>query len=113
MNRQIVDTFGTQNRNLFNQVVLVQFPRPGSWAVGFLAASVKGEIATRLPQDEDMVAVFVALTPLTSGALIYVPARDVILLDMKPDEAVKLIVSAGLVYPISWNGAGEPPLPGL
>jgi len=46
-----------------------------------------------------MIAVFVALTPLTSGMLIYVPQADVIFLDMKPDEAAKLVVSGGLVYP--------------
>jgi uncharacterized membrane protein len=46
-----------------------------------------------------MVAVFVGLTPLTSGMLLFVPENEVIYLDMKADEAVKLIVSAGLVYP--------------
>ncbi len=46
-----------------------------------------------------MIAVFVALTPLTSGMLIYVPRADVIFLDMKPDEAAKLVVSGGLVHP--------------
>ena len=111
--KQITETFFAKSEKSFDRTCLVQFPRPGCWAVGLLAASVKGEIASRLPQDEEMVAVFVALTPLTSGVLIYVPARDVILLDMKPDEAVKLIVSAGLVYPISWNATAEPPLPGL
>lgn len=111
--KQITETFFAKSEKSFDRTCLVQFPRPGSWAVGFLAASIKGEIANRLPKDEDMIAVFLALTPLTSGVLIYVPARDVILLDMKPDEAVKLIVSAGLVYPISWNAAVEPPLPGL
>jgi uncharacterized membrane protein len=48
-----------------------------------------------------MVAVFVGLTPLTSGFLVFVPEKDVILLDLKTDEVVKLIVSAGLVYPAS------------
>ena len=48
-----------------------------------------------------MVAVFIGLTPLTSGLLLFVPERDVIYLDMKTDDAVKLVVSAGLVYPVS------------
>ena len=111
--KQITETFFAKSEKSFDRTCLVQFPRPGCWAVGFLATPVKGEIASRLPKDAEMVAVFLALTPLTSGALIYVPAGDVILLDMKPDEAVKLIVSAGLVYPISWSGEGKPPLPGL
>jgi uncharacterized membrane protein len=54
-----------------------------------------------------MIAVFVALTPLTSGMLIYVPRRDVVFLDMKPDEAAKLIVSGGLVYPALREGGGD------
>jgi uncharacterized membrane protein len=48
-----------------------------------------------------MIAVFIGLTPMTSGFLVFVPERDVIPLDMKADEAVKLIVSAGLVYPVA------------
>jgi uncharacterized membrane protein len=64
-----------------------------------VATKPKGEIADKLPNGEGMVAVFIGLTPLTSGILIFVPERDVIILDLKADEAVKLIVSAGLVYP--------------
>ena len=48
-----------------------------------------------------MVAVFIGLTPLTSGFLVFVPEKDVIFLDMKADDVVKLIVSAGLVYPVA------------
>ena len=53
-----------------------------------------------------MITVFVALTPLTSGFLVYVPARDVIMLDMSLEDAFKLVISAGLVYP---NGKNTPP----
>lgn len=97
--KQITETFFAKSEKSFDKTCLVEFPRPGMWAVGFVATSAKGEIATKLPTEEPMIAVFLALTPLTSGLLLYVPARDVIMLDMKPDEAVKLIVSAGLVYP--------------
>ena len=86
----------------------MQFPTPGVWAVGFVAAKPKGEIAARLPNIDDMITVFVALTPLTSGFLVYVPARDVIMLDMTLEEAFKLVISAGLVYP---NGKDAPTLP--
>lgn len=98
--KQITETFFAKAEKSFEKTCLVQFPREGVWAVGFIGATVKGEIAERLPQGDEMIAVFVALTPLTSGMLLYVPARDVIYLDMKADEAVKLIVSAGLVYPV-------------
>jgi uncharacterized membrane protein len=96
--KQITETVFAQKEKTFDRTCLVQFPRAGSWAVGLVASSPKGEIAAKLPGDE-MIAVFVALTPLTSGVLIYVPRADVIFLDMKPDEAAKLVVSGGLVYP--------------
>lgn len=96
--KQITETVFAQKEKTFDRTCLVQFPRAGSWAVGLVASSPKGEIASKLPGD-DMIAVFVALTPLTSGVLIYVPRADVIFLDMKPDEAAKLVVSGGLVYP--------------
>lgn len=95
--KQITETVFAQKEKTFDRTCLVEFPRPGAWAVGLVASSPKGEIAGKLPGD--MIAVFVALTPLTSGVLIYVPREDVIYLDMKPDEAAKLVVSGGLVYP--------------
>jgi uncharacterized membrane protein len=97
--KQIAETVFAKTEKNFDRTCLVQFPRPGVWAVGFVAAKPKGEIASRLPNTEDMVTVFIALTPLTSGFLVYVPARDVIMLDMTLEEAFKLVISAGLVYP--------------
>ncbi len=105
--KQIAETVFAKTEKNFDRTCLVQFPRPGVWAVGFVAAPPKGEIATRLPDTENMITVFVALTPLTSGFLVYVPARDVIMLDMTLEEAFKLVISAGLVYP---NGKEQPPL---
>ncbi|PLL13249.1 hypothetical protein C0V75_07525 [Tabrizicola sp. TH137] len=95
--KQITETVFAQKEKTFDRTCLLEFPRPGAWAVGLVASSPKGEIAAKLPGD--MIAVFVALTPLTSGVLIYVPRESVILLEMKPDEAAKLVVSGGLVYP--------------
>ncbi len=97
--KQIAETVFSQKERSFDRTCLVQFPRAGTWAVGLVATKPKGEIAARLPHGDEMIAVFVALTPLTSGMLIFVPVRDVVFLDMKPDEAAKLIVSGGLVYP--------------
>ena len=97
--KQITETFFAKSEKSFDKTCLVEFPRPGCWAVGFVATTAKGEIAEKLPTDRKMIAVFVALTPLTSGILMYVPEEDVILLDMKADEVVKLIVSAGQVAP--------------
>ena len=97
--KQIAETVFAKSEKSFDRTCLVQFPTPGVWAVGFVAAKPKGEIAARLPNIDDMITVFVALTPLTSGFLVYVPARDVIMLDMSLEEAFKLVISAGLVYP--------------
>ncbi|OYU17843.1 MAG: hypothetical protein CFE34_13665 [Rhodobacteraceae bacterium PARR1] len=102
--KQITETVFGQKERSFDRTCLVEFPRAGTWAVGLVASKAKGEIATKLPTQEEMIAVFVGLTPLTSGMLIYVPAKDVIFLEMRPDEAAKLIVSGGLVYPQSRDG---------
>lgn len=98
--KQIAETFFAKSEKSFDRCCLVEFPREGYWAVGMVASAPKGEIATKLPHKEGMVAVFLGLTPLTSGLIIFVPERDVIPLEMKADDAVKLIVSAGLVYPV-------------
>lgn len=104
--KQIAETVFAKSEKSFDRTCLVQFPTPGVWAVGFVAARPRGEIAARLPNIDDMITVFVALTPLTSGFLVYVPARDVIMLDMSLEDAFKLVISAGLVYP---NGKNTPP----
>ncbi|MDB5657678.1 MAG: hypothetical protein JWS10_293 [Cypionkella sp.] len=97
--KQITETFFAKSEKSFERTCLVEFPRAGYWAVGMVATTPKGEIAAKLPGNTPMVAVFIGLTPMTSGMLLFVPERDVIFLDMKADEAVKMIVSAGLVYP--------------
>jgi uncharacterized membrane protein len=97
--KQVTETFFAKSEKSFERTCLVEFPRPGYWAVGMVSSVPKGEIAAKLPPSAGMVAVFVGLTPLTSGMLLFVPENEVIYLDMKADEAVKLIVSAGLVYP--------------
>ena len=99
--KQVTETFFAKSEKSFDRTCLVEFPRPGSWAVGMVSAAPKGEIAAKLPEGEEMVSVFLGLTPLTSGMLLFVPAREVIFLDMKADEAIRLIVSAGLVYPVT------------
>jgi len=99
--KQITETFFTKTEKSFERTCLVEYPREGYWSVGMVATKPKGEIAAKLPEGSGMIAVFIGLTPMTSGFLVFVPERDVIPLDMKADEAVKLIVSAGLVYPVA------------
>jgi uncharacterized membrane protein len=99
--KQVAETFFNKKDQSFDKVVLVEFPRPGSWALGFQSTRPKGELAERLATlGEDMSAVFVGLTPFTSGMLLFVPTRDLVVMDMGIDDAAKLIVSGGLVYPV-------------
>jgi uncharacterized membrane protein len=99
--KQVAETFFNKKEQSFDQVCLVEFPREGTWALGFLSTRPKGELAEKLGRlGPDMSAVFVGLTPFTSGMLLFVPTKDLIILDMKIDDAAKLIVSGGLVYPL-------------
>ena len=96
--KQIVDTFGTQNKNLFNQVVLVEFPRPGIWAIGFLTHKTQGEAQAKTA--EEVWTVFVPTTPNpTSGFLMLFPTRDITPLEMSVGEGMKMIISGGAVVP--------------
>ena len=99
--KQVAETFFNKKETSFDQVCLVEFPRPGAYALGFISTRPKGELAARLADlGQEFSAVFVGLTPFTSGMLLFVPTKDLTILDMKIDEAAKLIVSGGLVYPL-------------
>jgi uncharacterized membrane protein len=96
--KQIAETVLQQGQQNFDKACLVQYPREGIWAIAFISTSAKGEIAAKVPHD--MVSVFLPTTPNpTSGFLLFVPRKDVIVLDMSVEDSAKLIISAGLVYP--------------
>lgn len=98
--KQIAETVFAQTETSFNNACLVQYPRKGIWAVAFVSTSTKGEIDRKIPRDEPLVSVFLPTTPNpTSGFLLFVPKEDVIILDMSVEDAAKLVISAGLVYP--------------
>lgn len=98
--KQIAETVFAQSETNFDKACLVQFPRPGIWAIGFVSTKARGEIAQKIPLADEVLTVFVPTTPNpTSGFLVYVPVQDVILLDMSLEDAAKMIISAGLVYP--------------
>jgi uncharacterized membrane protein len=99
--RQIVDTFSSQNRAVFSKVVLIQFPRPGLYAIGFLTRIVKGESQERT--EDELWNVFVPTTPNpTSGFLIMVPKSEIQEMDMTVGEGMKVIISGGAVVP-AWD----------
>lgn len=96
--KQIAETVLKQDQQNFDKACLVQYPREGIWAIAFISTNAKGEIAEKVP--EEMVSVFLPTTPNpTSGFLLFVPRRDVKILDMSVEDSAKLIISAGLVYP--------------
>jgi len=103
--KQIVETFSSQNRAVFQRVVLVQFPRPGIYAIGFLTNITKGEAQARTTQE--LWNIFVPTTPNpTSGFLVMVPREELIDMDMTVGEGMKLIISGGAVTP-PWRPAGN------
>jgi uncharacterized membrane protein len=94
---QMTDSFRNQESNK-KSVVLVEYPRKGSWAVGFATKENTGEIKSKTNQD--LINVFVPTTPNpTSGFLLMIPKADLIYLDMSFEEASKFIVSAGTSTP--------------
>ena len=96
---QMTQSFAKNNKNK-KRVVLVEYPRKGSWAVGFATKDNKGEINRKT--NEELVNVFVPTTPNpTSGFLLMFPKKDVIYLDISFEEASKFIVSAGTTNPKS------------
>ncbi len=105
--KQIVETILSQGDAKFDRACMIEYPRKGIWGIGFISGSAKGELAQRSAQP--LLAVFLPTTPNpTSGFLLYVPESDVIVLDMSVEDAAKLIISAGLVYPpVLPNNAGR------
>lgn len=109
--KQISEAVFTDTGRKFDKVCLVEYPRKGVWAIGFISAPARGEITTRIGAGEDLLGVFVPTTPNpTSGFLLLVPRADVIELDMSLEDGAKLIITAGLVYP-SEPAPRSPPKP--
>ena len=95
---QMTQSFAQSRKSKKKSVVLVEYPRKGSWAVGFATQENTGEIASKT--NKDLVNVFVPTTPNpTSGFLLMFPKDEIIYLDMSFEEASKFIVSAGTSNP--------------
>ncbi|MEP3844066.1 MAG: DUF502 domain-containing protein [Paracoccaceae bacterium] len=98
--KQISETVFAQTESSFEKACLIEYPRKGIWAIGFISTQARGEIAERAGQYGDLLSIFVPTTPNpTSGFLLFLPAEDVIELDMSVEDTAKLVISAGLVYP--------------
>ncbi len=98
--KQIAETVFSQSERSFEKACLVEYPRKGIWAIAFISSDAKFEIDERIPREDQKISVFLPTTPNpTSGFLLFVPRAEVIELDMSVEDAAKLIISAGLVYP--------------
>lgn len=96
--KQVSDTLFSSSGNAFRKALLVQYPREGSWTIAFLTGRPGGDVVNHLPGD--YVSVYVPTTPNpTSGFFLMLPRRDVIELNMEVDEALKYIISMGVVTP--------------
>lgn len=98
--KQIAETVFAQSERSFEKTCLVEYPRKGIWAIGFISTPAKGEVTRKVPVSGELIGVFVPTTPNpTSGFLLMFPKEDVIELDMSVEDGAKLVISAGLVYP--------------
>jgi uncharacterized membrane protein len=117
--KQIFETVLKERSNSFKKVGLIEYPSPGLWSMVFIATDAKGEIASKFnAMGHDMVSVFLPPTPVpTAGFLIFVPREKIVMLDMSPEDAAKLLISGGLVTPeelvarIAAPETTKPPLP--
>ncbi len=108
--KQVSDTLFSPSGNAFRKALLVQYPRQGAWTIAFLTGKPGGDAARHL--DGDFVSIYVPTTPNpTSGFFLMMPKADVIELDMSVDEALKYIISMGVVAPPGKAAAAAPAVP--
>ena len=98
--KQVSDTLFSSSGNAFRKALLIQYPREGTWTIAFLTGKPGGDVSNHLKGD--FVSVYVPTTPNpTSGFFLMLPKSDIIELDMAVDEALKYIISMGVVAPPS------------
>lgn len=108
--KQIVETVLAKKSGAFREAVLIEYPRRGIWTIGFLTGVTEGEVQS--VTGEDVINVFVPTTPNpTSGFLLFVPRTDIIPLSMSVEEALKMVVSGGIVTPPAEPTTGLPQMP--
>lgn len=104
--KQVSDTLFSSSGEAFRKALLVQYPREGIWTIAFQTGQPGGDVVNYL--DGEYVSIYVPTTPNpTSGFFLMLPRKDVIELDMSVDEALKYIISMGVVAPAMRNPAGR------
>ena len=105
--KQIFETMLSQKTTAFHDVVLVEYPCRGVWAVGFITGQTEGEVQNLT--GETVFNVFVPATPNpTTGFLLFIPERDIHRLAMSVEEGIKLVISGGIILPPEAGRAGPP-----
>lgn len=98
--KQIAETVFAQADRSFEKACLIEYPRRGIWAIGFISTAAKGEVSKRAGSGQKMQSIFVPTTPNpTSGFFVMIPKKDAVELQMSVEEAFKLVISAGVVTP--------------
>ena len=96
--KQILETILAQQSNAFREAVLVEYPRRGIWAIAFITGRTEGEVQNIT--EEECINIFLPTTPNpTSGFLLFVPKKDLVSLSMTVEEAIKMVISGGIVTP--------------
>lgn len=96
--KQVSDTLFSSSGQAFREAVLVQYPRQGAWTIAFVTGRPSGEVAQHIGSDH--VSVYVPTTPNpTSGFFLMLPRAEVVHLRMSVDEALKYVISMGVVGP--------------
>ena len=110
--KQVSDTLFSSSGNAFREAVLVQYPRQGSWTIAFVTGRPSGETALHL--HGEYLSVYVPTTPNpTSGFFLMVPRADVVVLQMSVDEALKYVISMGVVAPPMHFTPAAAPVPAI
>ncbi len=96
--KQVFETLLSHQSDAFRQVVMIEYPRRGLWALGFLTGPTVGEVQNMT--KERVLNVFLPTTPNpTSGFLLFVPEEDVVVMQMSVEEGIKMVMSGGIVTP--------------
>ena len=96
--KQLFEAILAKKSNSFREVILLEYPRVGIWAMGFLTGDTQGEVNRKTKNQ--MVNIFLPTTPNpTSGFLLFVPKKDILRLTMTVEEGIKMIISAGMLTP--------------
>lgn len=106
--KQISETILTPGDEKFDRACLVEYPRRGTYRIGLVSGPARGEMGDMGSESDRMMSVFLPNTPNpTTGFLLYIPESELSYLDMSVEDAAKLVISAGLVYPDSQQKSDE------